>query len=199
MLPQKNQIKFKRGFKKWADDTSTRIRVELGLRINDPLCAFELCKHLSVPIFTPQEFKTLEDNHKIELLTNGRSEWSAVTIPVNDSNIIIHNPTHSPQRQQSNLMHEVAHILCEHKVSNETQKTGLSGFLRNLDIEQENEADWLGACLQLPRPALLYCLKRNMTVDEISIKYNSSLQMTRYRINVTGVKNQLKYKRNYAR
>lgn len=199
MPPQQKQTKFKRGFKKWADETAIRLRKELGLRNHDPLCAFVLCEYLAIPIFHPNDFSNLDSKYQNTLLTSGQSEWSAVTIPVNNKNIIVHNPTHSKARQQSNLMHEISHILCDHKVSNETQKIGLSGFLRNLEIDQENEADWLGSCLQLPRPAILFCLREKLSVQEISIKYNSSIEMTNYRINITGVKKQLSYGKNYAR
>lgn len=69
----------------------------------------------------------------------------------------------------------------------------MGGFLRNLDVEQENEAEWLGSCLQLPRPALIYSLKRSMTIEQIAEYYNCSNDMVQYRINITGVKKQLSY------
>lgn len=92
-------------------------------------------------------------------------------------------------------MHELSHIICEHKISDKVKKTGLAGFLRNLDPEQEDEAEWLGSCLQLPRPALLYSLKKGMTVKEIAEHYNCSTEMVQYRINITGVRKQLNIKK----
>lgn len=188
--PKKNS--FKRGFKTWADKKSIEIRKKLGLRANEPLCAFELCKHMRIPIFIPQDIQKLDSNHLDILLGEGKDHWSAATIPINeDKYIIIHNPEHSSQRQQSNLMHEMAHVLCEHKVDPEIKETGLAGLLRHHNQEQENEANWFGGCLQLPREALIWALKKNMTNTEIALYYKASEEMVKYRIGVTGVKIQI--------
>jgi hypothetical protein len=192
MNQPKKQIKFQYGFKKWADETSIKFRADLNIKAHEPLCAFKLSDFLKIPIFTPENFSNLEKHHLDNLLGKGKEHWSAVTIPVSElGNIIIHNPTHSPLRQQSNIMHELAHVICGHKVSNEVIETGLIGFLRNHDIKQENEADWLGSSLQLPRQSLIWALKNNMTNDEISEYFNASIEMVKYRINITGVKKQI--------
>jgi hypothetical protein len=192
MSQYKKQNKFRYGFKKWADDTSIQFRIDLGLNQNDPLCAFVLSDHLGIPIFTPQLIPDLKTEYVDQLLGNGKEQWSAATVPISDTeNIILHNPTHSSARQQSNLMHELAHVICGHKVPEEIVKTGLIGFLRNHNEQQENEAEWLGSCLQLPRPALIWALKKEMSNFEIAEHFNASEEMVKYRINVTGVKKQL--------
>ena len=188
--------KFRRGFKKWSDDKALEFRQDLGLRSIDPLCAFALCEHLGVPIKTPKDLPKLGQDVISHLLNEGSSEWHAATVPLPKSKYwILHNPNNSLARQQSDLMHEVGHIVCKHEVPPEKSSLRLSGFLRNLNPEQEDEADWLGSCLQLPRPALLNCLKRGLSIEEISECYNASKQMVTYRINITGVKKQLKYLR----
>jgi len=55
----------------------------------------------------------------------------------------------------------------------------------------------LGGCLQIPRPALLWALRRQMTTPEIADHYGASEKMVRYRRNVTGVDAQMG--RTYAR
>ncbi len=193
MPPLKKKIKYRYGFKKWSDDTSIALRKELGLYPSSPLCAFDLCKHLEIPLFVPDDIKGLSEKHLNNLLGKGNNHWSAATIPVNDKFLIIHNPTHTSARQQSNLMHELAHIICKHKIPENKTNLGVSGFLRNYDEAQENEAEWFGACLQLPRPALIWALKKKMSEDEIAKHFNASKEMVRYRIGITGVKKQLKY------
>lgn len=192
MSQLKKQSKFRYGFKKWADDTAIKFRTELGLKPIDALCAFKLCNHLEIPIFTPHDVPGMLDDHLDQLLGESSSHWSAATVPVSEeSYIILHNPNHSDARQQSNLMHELAHVICGHKVPDETLSTGLSGFLRNHDQQQENEAEWLGSCLQLPRSALIWALKEKMIIAEIADHFNASEEMVRYRINITGVKKQI--------
>jgi hypothetical protein len=192
-LPQK-KIKYKRGFKKWSDDKAIDLRKNMGLISSAPLCAFELCEHLEIPLLRPENVPGISQELLTVLLKPGETYWSAASIPITDNDyIIIHNPIHSPARQQSDIMHEVAHILCGHVVPPEKKATGLSGFLRNHDEAQENEAEWLGACLQLPRPALLWALKKKMKMEEIGNFFQASVEMVRYRINITGVKKQLAY------
>lgn len=194
---QQKKTKYRRGFKKWTDEKAIELRKQLGLYASSPLCAFKLCEFLKIPVIVPSNVQGLSEDYLNELIGNGSTHWSAATIPLNDEKyMIVHNPTHSPARQQSNLMHELAHILCEHKVSEKTKSTGLSGFLRSLNTEQEDEAEWLGSCLQLPRPALIYSLKKGMTYENIAEHYNCSMEMVQYRINITGVKRQLTYMRN---
>lgn len=191
MSQPKKKSKFRYGFKKWADLTVIQLRTELELKPVDPLCAFKLCHHLKIPIFTPKEVPGMSENHLDHLLGNGSENWSAATVLVSNENyLILHNPNHSSARQQSNLMHEIAHIVCKHKVPDETLATGLSGFLRNHNEDQEIEAEWLGGCLQLPRPALLWALKEKMTNEEIATYFNASEEMVKYRLNITGVNRQ---------
>jgi len=192
-LPQKN-TKFKRGFKKWSDDKAIELREEIGLFASSPLCAFDLCEHLKIPIFVPHQIKGLSDRQINTLLNEGNSHWSAASIPIDDSNyIIIHNPNHSQARQQSNLMHELAHIICKHKIPIDKLNLGLTGFLRNHNEEQENEAEWFGSCLQLPRPSLMWAFKRKVKREEIAIFFNASVDLVGYSIIVTGVNRRLSY------
>lgn len=198
MSQQQKKLKFKRGFKKWSDEKSIELRNKLGQTDISPLCGFELCKFFEIPIFTPSDIKGQDPSMLNHLLMEGSSDWSAATIPIgNDKYWIIHNNIHAHPRQQSNLMHELAHIICGHKIDQAKLNLGLSGFLRDYNEEQENEAEWLGACLQLPRPALLWALKKRMSQQEIADYFNASLEMTRYRINITGVKSQIHYTKQY--
>lgn len=194
--PRSKKKKYSYGFKKWSDDKAISLRQEMNLFASQPLCAFKLCDYLKIPIFTPNDIPNISEKILTELLETGKRNWSAASIPINeDDSIIVHNPTHSDARQQSNIMHELAHIICDHKVGKDKIVNGLSGFLRNYDEIQENEAEWFGACLQLPRPALLYSLKNNLSEDDIALKYSASIEMVRFRINTSGVKNQLRYSR----
>lgn len=128
-MPQLPKIKYRRGFKKWTDEKVVEVRKKLGLYASSPLDALKLCEFLKIPVLTPSQVLGLPNEQLDELLTNGSSHWSAVTIPLPDSkHLIIHNPTHSPARQQSNLMHEIAHILCEHKVADDKTKIGWVAF-----------------------------------------------------------------------
>ncbi|WP_051691875.1 ImmA/IrrE family metallo-endopeptidase [Pedobacter borealis] len=187
------KLSFKRGFKTEAEKKSIFFRKELGLKSHDFLCAFKLCDYLSIPILTPNNINGLDRIYLDNLLGKGSEFWSAATIPLsNNEYLIIHNDSHSPARQQSNLMHELAHVILKHTTSESSSISGLGGLLRDFNTEQENEAEWLGASLQLPREALSWCLYKKMTTTQIAAKFSASEIMVNYRINITGVRNQFK-------
>lgn len=125
--------------------------------------------------------------------------WSAVTIRYQEAHqtahLIIHNEVHSASRQQSNVMHEVAHILCGHELSAVDSGSDLPNYMHLYPIEQELEADCLGWTLLLPRPALLSALSRGWNHAAIMEHYQASAEMVRLRINKTGVERQLTFQR----
>jgi hypothetical protein len=182
-----------RGFKTLAEKHALEFRRQLGLKPHEFLCGFKLADHLQVPVFVPNDFPMLEDQYKNNLLGIGSDNWSAVTIPIDNKYIIIHNNMHSPTRQQSNLMHELAHIICKH--SSPVVSISNIPSLRNYNANQEDEAIWLGGCLQLPRPLLIYYLKRNINTKNIANLNSASEDMVNYRIKVTGVRHQVSYNR----
>jgi len=104
--------------------------------------------------------------------------------------IIIHNNKNSKYRQESDLMHELAHVICEHETPDNRRIDGFEILLRNYNEQQEKEAEWLGGCLQLPRDALVWHIKRNLSVKEIAEVFSASQTMVRFRINSTGVNRQ---------
>ena len=84
-------------------------------------------------------------------------------------------------------MHEIAHIICEHPTAN----SGINGSLRSYDEEQEEEARYMGGCLQITRAGLLWALRRRMTKEQIAKHFLASVDLVRYRQNVTGADKQI--------
>jgi len=179
------KINLKRGFKAKAERLAKKYREELNVHACAALCAFKLAAHLKIPIFKATQFLTLP--YEIEKLSNN-CEWSALTVPnFEGTNIILHNPFHSDARQQSDLMHELAHIICEHEHAVTLHDKPLPFGMREYDSEKEEEAKCLGSTLQLAKPCLLWASKRNMTNEEIADHFTASIEMVRYRMNTTGI------------
>ena len=188
-----SKFKFKHGFKADAERLSERYREELGLSKFDPLDALLLAKHVAIPVVTIDEFnndlpltflKTLRDTRKFHAMWMSNEE--------NDK-FIIHNNYHSPKRQQSNLMHELAHVILKHNISQEAAQLCFLTGLHYFNVQQEQEAKFLGGCLQISRSGLLWAKKKNLSDHEISDYYNASLEMVTYRLNISGVLIQRKY------
>lgn len=187
---QKIKSSFVYGFKKEAEGQSINLRIALGFETHSHLPAFQLAEHLGVKIITPNEIPGLSKQHLNNLLAKKtKGSWSAATIQHEDgSKIVIHNTSHDLTRQESNVMHELAHIIRGH----EMKIVGNGNGLRDYNDAQENEAIWLGGCLQIPRAALIWAVKRNMKIDEIANHYKASKQMVTYRINKEGIKQQFR-------
>jgi Zn-dependent peptidase ImmA (M78 family) len=180
----------KRGFKTWAENEALRLRGELHLPSDAPLEGRELAKHLRVPIATPADIGVDAETLQ-ELLVGSASRWSAVTLYLHNTPFVVFNPTHSEQRQESDLMHEFAHILCKHPPQRIVAK-GLFPFpIREYNVEQEEEADWLGATLKLPRDLLMRALKKGFSDEQLADQFKCSVPLARMRRNRSGVQIQL--------
>lgn len=177
--------KFKRGFKKWAEDSSIEYRVKLGLRPSDPLPCDSLAEHLGVSVMVPDNF--IGFNVDLLNLLNTNDNWSALSYKINGTPYIVHNKLHVGARRESDVMHELAHLICRHQMGmmeHEDHKLAL----RKYDEAQEAEAEWLGGCLQLPRIALYFKkVQLGMDIPGIATLFNASEQMVRYRLGVTGL------------
>jgi hypothetical protein len=176
----------KRGFKADAERKAKAYRIALSIHPCAPLCAFKLAGYLTVPVYPATDFFTHIDD--INNLNCFDSEWSALTMITKVGNrIIVHNPFNSVARQQSDVMHELAHIICDHKRCQTEYDFEIPFGMRQFDELQEEEAKCLGSTLQLPTPCLLWAKKREMLPDAIAIHFNASVDMVIYRMNMTGI------------
>jgi hypothetical protein len=179
-----------RGFKSWAERQAIEQRYNLDLREDAPLPAAQLAANRGVTILGPGQIPGMSLEDLECLLQYDSSSWSAVTVIAGKCMMVIHNTSHALVRQESNIMHEMAHIICKHVPVKLIQIGGLPFFFREYDAEQEEEANWLGACLQLPRPALCMAVRQRMTMPEMSRYFQASEEMVRYRRQITGVDRQ---------
>lgn len=178
----KNKTTLRRGFKAEAERISLEFRSALGLEPHEFMCAFKLCEYLNIPVLKPSDF-SLQNLNDLQ-----NDSWSAIRIAVDQANIIIHNPNNSSYRQQSDIMHEVAHVVCKHEHPLDEEKAKYLYLLRVLNPEQEAEANWLGGTLQLPEKALIWAWRKFKNEKAISEYYSASEVMVNYRLGVTGVK-----------
>jgi Zn-dependent peptidase ImmA (M78 family) len=181
------KLKFKRGFKTLAEKKSVDLRTELGIKPSYPLPAEKLAEHLKVPILFPHQIPDMDEATLGCLRKGNESYWSGVTLRVNEKLLVIINDSHSKARQESSIMHELAHVICDHEMGQFSHLShGIT--LRDYDDEMEKEAEWLGGCLQLPRVALHFHYKvYGNSVKEIAEKFNASQDMVKFRLGVCGL------------
>jgi Zn-dependent peptidase ImmA (M78 family) len=177
----------RRGFKTWAEEIAQEQRHNLGLQAESPLPAHVLADHLNATVLGIEQIPGISPETTHHLLVTDPESWSAATIVHNGKTVVIYNTVHSHRRQESDLMHELAHVICKHEPSHMVQAGSLPFALRTYDEDQEEEAAWLGGCLQLPRPALQWAIRKGMTESAMLEHFGASQALLRYRRRVTGV------------
>lgn len=183
---------FRHGFKAWCENTAVGLRARLSLGPTEPLSPITLANWLGIKVLTPIEIDGLSEKDVNILLKQDRESWSAVTLSFGAKSLIILNSSHSPSRQASDLMHEIAHVLLGHQPARiDVTRDGLM-LLNTYDADQEEEAAWLASCLLIPREALLHVRQKNNDITKIAREYGVSRKMVAYRLNVTGVDKQIR-------
>lgn len=192
------KVVLKRGFKANSERLAIQYRESLNIHPCAPLCAFALAEYLKISVYNATEFLSQQTDINLLSGANGNDcEWSALTMITKAGNqIIIFNPFHSLVRQQSDLMHELAHIICNHERHEIEEDVEIPFGMRSYDAEQEEEAKCLGATLHLAKPCLLWAKNRNMSYEEIAAHFNASKVMVTYRMNMTGIAKLAFIKRN---
>jgi Zn-dependent peptidase ImmA (M78 family) len=183
-------MQFERGFKSWSERVALAFRKDLSLRPDSPLTPTQLAEHLGVRVCTPNDIIGIPAEVLHQLLNVDPWGWSAVSIFETEFSLIIFNPRHSVGRRASDVMHELAHLVLDHKPASVIVSQDGSMVLRSYNARQEDEANWLAGCLLLPRDALLRCKHLKLPVVEVAHKYGVSEKLAVFRMRITGVDRQ---------
>lgn len=183
---------FRRGFKSWAEEISLRVRRKLKLAPAAALDPLQLADLLSVVVVGPDQLHDIPDDCRRRLTNDHSENWSAITVANGKHHLIVVNTAHAPTRRNSDLAHELAHVILGHEPSMMFASPASGIALRTHNKEQEDEANWLAGCLLLPRDALFSIRKRQLSDEEACQEYGVSAAMLRFRVNASGVDIQLR-------
>ena len=178
----------RRGFKAEAERLARDVWSAMSLTPNDPMDAIKLAQHMGCMV---RPADALVDIAKLEKLYRIQEDaFFACTFKLpNDRYAVVFNPLMSDTRRNSDVAHEVAHVVLGHRFSR-LERLGDVAFLSG-DKQQEDEAAWLSGCLLLPRFALIHDLRRGRKPRDIGRSRVLSREMVDYRVRVTGVARQL--------
>ena len=177
----------RRGFKAWCERTSAEYRQTLNLSLVEPLNPIDLAKHLGVVVWTPEDIPQLSRKSLAQLTSVDPSSWSAVTINVDQTNLVILNSAHSQSRLNNSLSHELSHLILNHKADQATVVDGGYLFRDRYDKEQEDEANWLAGALLVPRDGLRKAYSNNDDEINLANQFGVSADLLRWRLRMTGV------------
>lgn len=185
---------YRYGFKTEANTLAEDIRSELGLRAMDAIDPHQLAAHLGIPVWEVSSFTA--DNPAIACLLDGeQAAFSAATIFAGRRRTIVHNDSHAPGRQHSNLAHELAHSLLQHAPTPALDDKGCRDW--NQDIE--DEAEWLAGILLIPEDATLSIVRLGWTKEQAADHFEVSPQMVQRRLNATGAVRRVNRAKNFRR
>lgn len=177
----------RRGFKAEAERQATRLRQELGLQAHDCLDPRVLAHHLDIAVV---DADSLVSRHELEELERLQAyAFSAATFEIAGRKIVVVSPLHTRGRQNSDIAHELAHIILAHNLS-EVRELGGQPF-RTCRPDEEEEATAFGGTMLLPRALLISASRRHASVEQIANENQVTIEMARYRYNTTGVARQI--------
>lgn len=175
-------MSFARGFKAYCERAVATLRSELGVGAIEPIDMHALAEHLLIPVQSLLEVLTLSGTPRTDpLVEQIYGSVSAMTTFEGTLRSIIYNEEHSPLRHRSNMAHELAHALLQHPPDN----CGLAPEQVKL---HEAEAAHFGGVLMLSSQQAQQIALQRLSAEEASSRFHVSLEMLRYRLNVTGAK-----------
>jgi len=185
----------KRGFKSAAERIAKEMRDELDLTDDARLEPLELAECLAIPVFSLRQVSRVAPGNSFSryFAAVDPDSFSAITIFQGYERFIVHNENHHPNRQASNLAHEVSHSLLEHEPTPVVSENGE----RYWDAQVEEEATWLGAALLVPRAGALSLVKSDWTIQDVAAHYGVSESLCRWRIRQTGIAIEVQRWRRY--
>lgn len=191
--------RFRPGFKSECEALAAAVRSEIGLSTHEPLNPRALAAHLGIPV---HPLSSLAGNNAAAaaidyVRTIDPSVMSAMTIFPGwprRHRVIIVNDANTPQRQNSDIAHELSHGLRLHE-----PRHAIVQGCRDCSKPEEDEAAWLSGCLLVPRDAALAVAMSSTPAERAAAEYGVSNQMMSWRVNVTGAKAQAAWCRAQTR
>lgn len=183
----------RRGFKADAERRSAAAREALGLTPTDKLCPWQYADSLGVLVYDANQLD-LEPEHATQLLVRDPDSWDGMTLFEEGVHLVVLNPSRPQTRRTATLMHELAHIILGHVPAEVTVSPNGLVLLSDYSVEQEEEADWLGAALLLPEAVLILHRGQGISAEAIAQTFGVSGQLCNWRCRMTGVEKRLAFR-----
>lgn len=175
----------RRGFKSEANNLALEVRAELFLPNHERICPFEIARNLEIPVYSLRSLLSVDPHltaHVSALANHYRSAFSAITVFNGRRRCIVHNDSHAPVRQRSNLSHELAHALLMHPPHPPLCDSGNRTYKREL----EEEANWLGPVLLVTNEDARWAMVNGMSVAEAAKHFDVSEDLMEFRLRMSG-------------
>ena len=106
----------RRGFKTEAERLAEELRAQMDLRADEPVSPFRIADHLGVGVHAASDLvpqRALDELHRLQ-----DDAFSAITFKL-DAGVtaVVYNSFHAPVRVNSDVAHELAHLILGHETS----------------------------------------------------------------------------------
>jgi Zn-dependent peptidase ImmA (M78 family) len=167
---------FRRGFKAEANRIAVRIRGRMGLSAIDPIDPEVICERFDVQVIPLSELY-----EQPPFCGTDKGLFSAVTVPYGHQVAIVHNDSHHPYRQRSNICHELAHCFLGHQFTPPLTSEGERDHTAGI----EAEANYLAGTLLIPNEAAIHIVRHGL-FSVAQAAYGVSRPMLNFRLRVSG-------------
>ena len=172
--------KLERGFGAAANRIALGLRIQSNLSMTDPLDPKIILEKRGIKITGFSDYKNLLPNAVKQLEES--NDFSAMLLSGDNPQIVVHNDSHSPGRQASNLSHELAHHLLTHPGN----KICSGNLGQKTNSKAEAEASYLGGCILIPNEAAHRIAVLRTDHAEAAEHYGVSEEMIEYRLRMSG-------------
>lgn len=172
-----------RDFRARCEKIATEQRQLLSLQPHEPLPGELLSELHHVVMHTPETLPGATPEMAANLLESDSWDGLLLHIPLKTAIILLRSNL-PPARRESTIMHEIAHLLLAHPTVNFDPISGIP--IRQK--QYEDEAAYLGGCLQIPHRALVWAKQIGLNVSRTAKNFGASEKMVIYRANITYVR-----------
>lgn len=170
------------GFKTHAAWIAERIRSKLGLSLNDPMDIFALADIYQVDVVPFSKLRDAADAVE-HFRGKGSRQVSGLALFVDDRHLIAYNDGHAIERIRSTMTHEVSHVVLLHEpVIRVSSGKGCDSS----DLDQEAEAAELGSELLIPLQVARRAAIDQKPEETLAAQFQTSVELARWRMNLSG-------------
>lgn len=159
------------------------VREELSLADGVPFDVDLWSREYGVPFLSIDQL-AISDAARDRFTRDAPELWSAALVRNGTGHVVVYNPAHAPVRVRSNLAHEVAHLVAEHSLS--PSWVDPHGKCSGTSRAQEAEAAELAGALLVPANRARALAIRGVDPVVVATQYGVSLDMARWRLDVSG-------------
>lgn len=174
-----------RGFKAKANRIAVGVRHQIGLRPEAPIDLRALATRLSLTLVPISDFDGTCPRQVAQLVEKDSRTFSALLLPIGRGRrIILYNDGHSKGRFNSNIAHEISHVLLAHPPASPFDHSGCRAFDRDI----EDEANCLAGHILIPDEAAWKIVKSGLPQPAACDRYGVSQEMLEFRLNSSGAR-----------